>query len=245
MKVPTTKINRAHKKLCTHALYSSINDIESVKVFMKWHVFAVWDFMSLLKSLQREVTCIEVPWTPAKYDKNVVRFINEIVVGEESDEDIDGGHTDHYTMYLNAMKEVGADTTPIENFLKTFSLDDIPREVAEFTEFNLNLVASNNPLKVASAFFYGRENLIPDLFAPLVSALEKNNIKAPSFKHYLERHIELDGDEHSGLAGKLLDELCDTKEKSKQALEVAEESLALRSKLWGYVLEEIRVAKAA
>lgn len=242
---PKTQIEQAHSKLCSHTLYSSIKDIEDIKIFMKWHVFAVWDFMSLLKSLQREITCIAVPWVPAKYDKNVVRFINEIVVGEESDEDFNGEHIDHFTMYLNAMKEIEADTSPIDNFLKTFSFDDIPQPVAQFSRFNLDLVTKNNPLHVASAFFYGRENLIPDLFSPLVKVLEEKNIKAPSFKHYLERHIELDGEEHGGLAGKMLEELCDSEKKSKEAVDIALKSLDLRSQLWDYVLEEIKSTKKA
>ncbi len=243
MKALTSQIQAAHNELCNHPLYSNINDIEDVKILMKWHVFAVWDFMSLLKGLQREVTCVTTPWMPSKYDKNAVRFINEIVLGEESDEDINGGHIDHFTMYLNAMKEVGADTGPMENFLKDLSFENLPHEVSTFTAFNLNLVTNTGPWQVASAFFYGRENLIPDLFTPFVKVLDEKQIDAPYFKHYLKRHIELDGDEHGDLAGKLLEQLCSDDQKSKEALDVALESLALRSKLWDFVLEEIKAAK--
>lgn len=241
MKTPTMTIDDAHRKLCAHPLYTSIQDIEDIKILMKWHVFAVWDFMSLLKGLQQEVTCVQTPWTPSKYDKECVRFINEIVLGEESDEDISGGHIDHFTMYINAMKEIGADTTPMEEFLKDFSFENLPQEVAKFTAFNLNLVTNSGPNEVASAFFWGRENLIPDLFRPFVKVLEEKNIEAPYFKHYLERHIELDGDEHGELAGKLLAQLCDTQLKQQQAQQVALESLALRSQLWDYVLDEIKL----
>ncbi|MGI4992781.1 DUF3050 domain-containing protein [Halobacteriovorax sp. GFR7] len=244
MKTVNIAIQNAHNELCAHPLYTNINDIEDVKILMKWHVFAVWDFMSLLKGLQKEVTCVTTPWMPSKYDKECVRFINEIVLGEESDEDLDGGHIDHFTMYLNAMKEVGADTAPIENFLKDFSFDELPQEIAKFTAFNLNLVTNAHPSAVASAFFYGRENLIPDLFQPFVNVLEQKNIDAPYFKHYLVRHIELDGDEHGDLAGKLLTQLSDSKEKEDQATQVALDSLKLRSQMWDYVLEEIRLNRS-
>ena len=151
--------------------------IEDVKILMRWHVFAVWDFMSLLKGLQREVTCVETPWIPSKYDKECVRFINEIVLGEESDEDLNGGHIDHFTMYLNAMNEVGSETSDIEKFLETFSFDGIPMPVAKFSAFNLNLCTNTqNPHLMASAFFWGRENLIPDLFTPFVKVLEEKKM---------------------------------------------------------------------
>lgn len=233
-------IHAAHNKLCNHPLYSNIETIDDVRILMRWHVFAVWDFMSLLKGLQKEVTCVETPWIPSKYDKECVRFINEIVLGEESDEDLNGGHIDHFTMYLKAMKEVESDTTDITNFLATFSFEGIPMPVAKFSAFNLNLCTNTqNPHLMASAFFWGRENLIPDLFSPFVKVLEEKNINAPYFKHYLERHIELDGDEHGDLAGKLLSQLCDSEDKEEQATQIALDSLALRSKLWDYVLEEI------
>lgn len=240
-----TQIQAAHKHLCNHPLYSNIETIDDVKILMRWHVFAVWDFMSLLKGLQKEVTCVDTPWVPSKYDKECVRFINEIVLGEESDEDLGGGHIDHFTMYLNAMKEIGSKTSDIENFLKSFSFEGIPMAVAKFSAFNLNLCTnSQNPHLMASAFFWGRENLIPDLFTPFVKVLEEKNIHAPYFKHYLERHIELDGDEHGDLAGKLLAELCDNESKEKEATQVALDSLSLRYKLWDYVLEEILASRS-
>jgi hypothetical protein len=44
-----------------HALYASVTDDRILRVLMRAHEFAVWDFQSLLKALQRELTCVEVP----------------------------------------------------------------------------------------------------------------------------------------------------------------------------------------
>jgi len=234
------KINSLHKDLQNHSIYSSINSTDDVKEFMKWHIFAVWDFMSLLKGLQREITCIELPWRPSPYPKELVRFINEIVLGEESDIDGAGGYTDHFTMYLEAMKEVGADVYPIQNLLETMDFSQLPEEIEEFVTYNITLAQSGENHKIAAAFFYGRENLIPDIFEPLVNSLKENNISCPNLLFYLERHIELDGDEHGDLAGKCFDLLCDGNEsKYIEGLEAAQYSLKLREKMWSFILGQL------
>jgi hypothetical protein len=216
---------------------------------MKHHVFAVWDFMSLLKKLQQSLTCVTVPWVP-KPNADYARFINEIVIGEETDEDGRGGYASHFQLYLDAMKEVNADTGPIDRYLERLksgmnplvALEDeeIPETVAQFVNFSLELALHGEPHEVASAFFFGREDLIPDMFSVLVNELEENNMSVVRLKYYLHRHIELDGDEHGPLAERLLLSLCeDDSSKLERAEQIALRALEARIRLWDGVLAEI------
>ena len=240
MKKLLSDIEILHNKLEHHPVYKKLSDLDSLKTFMKFHAFAVWDFMSLLKSLQREITCVEVPWRPSKYSKELVRLINEIVLGEESDLDHQNLPCDHFSLYLKAMKEVGASTEEIEQFLEKYEMHELPNEIKLFVSFNLSLALGDEPHKVAAAFFFGREKLIPDMFTGLLAYLKSDNVDCPTLIYYLERHIELDGDEHSLLAKKCLEELCGGDQvKLVEAYKVGKESLELRVKLWDGVLHEL------
>jgi hypothetical protein len=111
-----TEIEPLRQEIINHKVYGVIKDIKALRIFMQYHVFAVWDFMSLLKALQNNLTCTNVPWFPV--GSADTRFlINEIVVGEESDVDQNGNRISHFELYLQAMKEAQANTTIIESFL--------------------------------------------------------------------------------------------------------------------------------
>src|SRR5689334_17205078 len=80
-----------------HEMYSRLASREAIVTFMEHHVYAVWDFMSLLKSLQRNLTCVDVPWVPTGPTASR-RLINDIVLVEESDE-LAGGFISHFELY--------------------------------------------------------------------------------------------------------------------------------------------------
>lgn len=223
-----------------HPLYQHLTSIENVRTFMKYHVFAVWDFMSLLKSLQREITCVELPWVESKYDPETVRLVNEIVLCEESDIDENGRATSHFNLYLMAMKELGADTELILSFLQDRDLDRLPKELKEIIGFHLDIAMNKEVHEVASSFFYGREKLIPEMFESIVKTLENASLNCPTLKYYLKRHIEIDGENHGPMAKQCLDHLTDTLEKKKNAMKIARDSLAMRNRLWSFILSEIQ-----
>src|SRR5256885_5079596 len=102
-------------RVITHEMYSRLDSDAAIVTFMEHHVFAVWDFMSLLKSLQRNLTCVAVPWVPTGPTASR-RLINDIVLVEESDE-LGGGFISHFELYLQGMSQAGADTTVIESFI--------------------------------------------------------------------------------------------------------------------------------
>jgi len=102
--------------LLSHPIYQEIDRLDSLRLFMEHHAFAVWDFMSLLKALQRRLCCVEVPWLPA-VDPLGSRLVNEIVLAEESDDDRRGGFASHFDLYHRAMTRCGANSAPIDGFL--------------------------------------------------------------------------------------------------------------------------------
>lgn len=200
---------------------------------MEYHVFAVWDFMSLLKSLQKEITCVDVPWKPSSYSTTVVRFINQIVVGEESDVDPQGNAVSHFELYLSGMREVGASPALLYDFLTDIEIETLRPGVREFVSENIRVAREGDPVEVAASFFFGREKLIPSMFTSIVEVLKRENVEAPTFLYYLERHIEVDGEEHGPLALKCLDELTKgSKEKEELAFKAGLNALSLRKHLW-------------
>ncbi len=193
----------ARTRLVEHPLYAELTTPDRVRTFMKHHVFAVWDFFTLLKRLQREVTTVEVPWTPKVGRADHGRFIMEIVLAEETDEDVDGGHISHFELYRRAMEEFGADTTLIDAFVERLgqgveartALRDIgaPDHVQQFVRHTLDVALDGAPHEVAASFCHGRENLLPDVLGAVLDNLGEGAVSdAPTFKHYLDRHIELD-----------------------------------------------------
>lgn len=235
-----------HEHLSTHSLYQKIKTVSDLQVFMETHVFAVWDFMTLLKRLQNDITCVAIPWNPSPYPKNVVRLINEIVLGEESDKDREGLACDHFTLYLRAMNDLGADSTRLLNFSKDLNFDKwTTKAERDFVTFNLDLAMKGKIHEVAAAFFFGREKLIPDMFTSILGDLTINldetaQTNFPNLRYYLERHIEIDGGEHSHQAQDCLESLCGTDEKKWEEARLAGvQSLSLRSALWDEVEKKI------
>ena len=240
------EISQTRKDLLNHSIYNKLNNIESISKFMEIHVFAVWDFMSLAKSLQRNLTCVSTPWYPTT-DKISRRLINEIVLGEESDIDQNNNPTSHFELYVESMKKIGSDISKINEFIdevikskshkKAVKKCSIPNGISDFLDFTFETIESNKPHIIASVFTFGREDLIPDMFINIVKTLnKKNETKIGDLLYYLERHIEMDGDEHGPMALQMISELCkDDENKWKEATEMSKKALEMRIKLWDYI----------
>lgn len=238
--------------LINHKLYEEIREGDDVRLFMESHVFAVWDFMSLLKSLQRNLTCVNIPWYPTG-DASVRFLINEIVVGEESDINPGGGYISHFELYQNAMHQAGANTYSIHTLIESLqngnslseAMDkaDIDTHIREFLNFTFHVIGTGKPHLLASVFTFGREDLIPGMFTSLVEDLCRQfPDKYSVFKYYLDRHIEVDGGHHGHLSLRMVELLCgDDAGKWQEALEYACESLKMRKVLWDGILAKIQV----
>ena len=205
-------------ELSAHPIFSEINSLPILQRFMETHVFAVWDFMSLTKRLQQELTCVQLPWLPPQ-DPQAARLINEIVLGEESDDRVDHGHYSHFELYLDAMREVGASTAAVERFValqrEGVSYDtalqsvEVDPAAANFVRHTLHTALHAPGHSVAAAFLHGRESVIPHMFQRILDDWGIGIEQAPTFRYYLERHIEVDSEDHGPAAEKLLARLVD------------------------------------
>jgi hypothetical protein len=251
-------LEKVRNEVVHHPSYQAIQSIEDIRIFMEHHIYAVWDFMSLLKALQNQLTCTQVPWFPVG-SAEVRYLINEIVCGEESDlaseEDVkngDGIRKSHFELYLDAMEQVGASTAGINTLFasiqsgktveEAIEFSSIPESAKRFLRFTFEVIATKKPHLIAAVFTFGREDLIPNMFHTIVSDL---NAKFPTqlaiFKFYLDRHIEVDGDHHGHLALQMVSELCGNDPvKWQEAEHYSIKSLEMRKQLWDGVLEEIQ-----
>ncbi|GAB3100394.1 DUF3050 domain-containing protein [Lysobacter terrae] len=229
-----------------HPVFEALTDINHLRQFMRAHVFAVWDFMSLLKRLQRDLTCTDVPWVPPR-DRVASHLINEIVLGEESDLRPDGEPASHLDIYLDAMREVGADTAQFERFLELIDggmepMDalhtiGVPDHVRAFVGHTLRVAREDTTLAVMTNFFHGRENVIPQMFNALLTRWHVDEEAAPMFVFYLKRHIEVDGESHGPMAQQIIDRaIGNDSGRKEQVLQAAVEAVRARIALWDGVL---------
>jgi len=240
-------------RLENHPVYSAVDNIEHLQCFMEHHVYSVWDFMSLIKYLQNATAPTTVPWVPVG-DGDVRRFINELVLEEESDQVAPGSKGDnefasHFELYCGAMAEIGADNSKVLEFVelvKSKGLDAalnaelVPAPSKRFTQQTFEFLNSGKPQQVAAALALGREHIIPYMFRSFLKNLGVTEQDAPTFHYYLNRHIHLDEDFHAPLSLRLLNGLCDDDaQKQKNAIAAAEQAVEARVQFWDGVLKEI------
>jgi len=236
------RIETRQALLENHPVFSSIQHIDNLRLFMSWHVFAVWDFMCMVKRLQRELTPMELPWLPSNAPA-ATRMVNEIVLTEESDEMPDGSHKSHFELYLLSMKEVGADTGQIEEFVtrlrsnmpvnKALEKVSANSNIQYFVNSTIDTAVNGNVYQVLGSFFFGREHVIPKMFTGLLENWHIDESEAPMFVYYLKRHIELDGDQHGPAASKLIRQLTQNNPKAIRELYIAAlKAINDRIRLW-------------
>jgi hypothetical protein len=238
----------ARDKVVQHPLYANLDTHQSLVVFMNHHVFAVWDFMSLLKSLQRQLTCVTVPWIPTAHTGSR-RLINDIVMVEESDE-LGDGFTSHFELYVDGMREAGADTTAIEKLIdllrggttvqQALAGAGVPQASVDFAGTTWDII-ENQPVHCqAAAFAFGREDLIPDMFQQVVAVNERSQ-RLGTFVDYLERHIEVDGEQHTPMAMQMVTDLCgDDDARWAACADTINTALAARARLWDAILAAVK-----
>jgi hypothetical protein len=239
--------------LLNHSLYQKVQSIEDLHFFLENHVYAVWDFMSLLKALQSKLTCTTTPWFATK-NPETRYLINEIVLAEETDLTLDGRRQSHYEMYVEAMESCGANTKGITSFLTeveslhnifvAIKKSDLHPNIKAFLDFTFRVIEEGKTHEIAAAFTFGREDLIPSMFTQILKNFQANFPETDLSKliYYFERHIELDSDEHGPMAMKMIIELCGTDlKKWKEVEEISILSLEKRIGLWDAIEESIEM----
>jgi hypothetical protein len=242
-----TAIEPIRREVVSHPLYHQLNSMDAVVTFMEHHAFAVWDFMSLLKTLQRSLTCVQVPWVPSG-PATSRRLINDIVLVEESDE-LGSGFISHFELYLEGMRQAGAATGPVDAFIDLLregravspSLKEagVPEPAAEFVTTTWEIIEHGSLHCQAAAFAFGREDLIPEMFDQ-VAALESEHGGLSLFVDYLKRHIQVDSEEHTPMAMQMLAELCnEDPTRWAECEETINIALGARIRLWDGILAKI------
>ena len=249
----TQNLEPLKNRLRNHSLYSKIKDVDDLKIFSNAHVYAVWDFMSLLKFLQINLTSISIPWFPSK-NTTTAKLINEIVAGEETDEDQEGQPVSHFEMYIDSIEEFGLNTSEIINNLNTLNnIETINKDierlniksyVKDFLKLNFSVIKRGKIHEVASVFTFGREDLIPDMFIPLIEGINSENNDLNKLIYYFKRHIEVDGDMHGPMSMEMLSYLCNNEpSKISESALIAEKALLARISLWDGIENEIKTKK--
>ncbi|PZQ87718.1 MAG: heme oxygenase [Flavobacterium johnsoniae] len=237
--------------LLNHPLYKKIQNLGDLRRFLECHVYAVWDFMSLLKALQSKLTSTTTPWLPVG-NPEIRYLINEIVLAEETDLTLDGKRQSHYEMYIDAMKDCGANISEIQSFLEnvittrnifvSIKKSELHPKIKNFLDFTFRVIDEGKPHEIAAAFTFGREDLIPSMFTEILRNFQENfpNADLQKLIYYFERHIELDADEHGPMAMQMIEELCNNDELRWQEVEeVSVQALEKRIGLWDAIEEQI------
>ena len=249
MKLNLSRIEERTELLENHLLFQGdcLKTLDQLHIFMEHHVYAVWDFMSLIKSLQMHICPSTECWVPTRWARaGLARFVNDIVLGEESDIDLGGtGSITHHDLYAQAMLEIGANGRNFESFIervRNLGFDDamenaeVPPASTSFMKTTFSFIHTKEPHIIAGAFAFGREKLIPPMFTKILNQMRITAHDAPKFHYYLQRHIDLDGDEHGPAAVHLVETLCDNDPvKIHEAETSALDALDARIRLWDAV----------
>lgn len=244
-------ITEERNQLLEHSLYKKIKTIEHLHTFLQVHVYAVWDFMSLLKALQSKLTCTSTPWF-ASANPETRYLINEIVLAEESDLTLEGNRLSHFEMYVDAMKDCGANIIELNIFLQNvidtknvfiaIKQSNLHQNIKDFLDFTFRVIEEGKAHKIAAAFTFGREDLIPNMFTEILKSFQQNFPETDLSKliYYFERHIELDADEHGPMAMQMITELCgNDAQKWRDVEEVSIMALEKRIGLWDAIYHKI------
>lgn len=235
------------EELAAHALFNQLETLEDLRRFTESHVFAVWDYMCVLKRLQQLLTCVTVPWAPS-LSPRAARVINQAVLHQESGIDPGGAPASHFETYHRSMREIGADTTHIDAVITSieqgsgFRAELAPEPARSFASNTFRLIERGKVHELAAALCFGREESVPDGLRTLLEVLDEplpGSYPAPDC--YRDGLLGANEGEHTPLALSLLHELCgEDAEKWRDAAVAVDGAVAARLSLWDGIHAKIR-----
>lgn len=228
--------------LLNNGLYYQLQSLPDLRRFMEHHIFTVWDFIALVKALRRELVVAPGSQLPASVVAR--RFITEVVPDEETTTSLPGRLVSHFALYVRAMEECGADTTPIRQLVaavtagrpteEALQAAQAPDAVRQFVGTTFSIIHSGKPHAVAAAVAFGHEEWIPNRLRQLVNTLRAQLPgQLDTFASCLDQHGHCATGKHALLGRELVRELCaDAPERWQDCQEVAIRCLEARLKLW-------------
>jgi radical SAM protein with 4Fe4S-binding SPASM domain len=230
-------LQQAREAVVSHGVYAAASSPAVLRAFMESHVFAVWDFLALLRRLRGEIS------QPASSG-----YLEEVLRAEESDLWEDGRSASHLDRYLEAMEEVGADTALFRAFQSRLAAGDAPDVALEavgapwpvrhFVSDTLSWASNGDLAEVAAVYLYSREDVLPEIYQRLLTVCEGQG-EASRLVEYLERHLARYGEDTASQAKHIMDQITgqDPKVWDRAAL-AAERALLARKALWDGILAQ-------
>ncbi len=239
------RIQQLYHHILSHPVFNSLISLDHLRRFSEIHVYAVWDFMVLLKALRRRLIPDQPLWLPPM-DAIGAHLVNTLVAEEESDQLPDGRCLSHFELYLAAMEQIGANTQAIKTYLEYIreyhqwetvqQRSDPPQTARIFINDTWHITQLEGHC-IAASLAYAREHITEGMFSQILERFE-HEPSASLFIDYFQRHMDLDGGHHSEQSTQLVANLCGLDSKKwQQALDSAIFSLESRVRLLDGIYE--------
>ena len=244
-----------NSKLINHKIYGQISDMRKTKIFMESHVFSVWEYLTMLKALQRELATRDISFLHENVP-DLPYLINQIVLNEEIEEESRGEYLSAmglYQLYINSMDEIGADSNPIKYFVDCIKVnknwnntirdtitrfDNIPIQTYEYLNYNLKMIELSEIHELAGIFFFGRED-INSKFILLIKSNIEHEKSLSNLKNIIKRHVDDDSKNKNPILGEYINNiLCKDDDKKWKKVEISViEAIKKRIELWDGMLD--------
>ena len=191
------QIKPLRDQLMDHPLYISIREKEDLRIFMEGHVYAVWDFASLINGLCTRLTHLG---DHSELDNESLLALLSAITNQGPE--TEGKPFGLFSDYRNAMQLAGASTFEIDDLVNRVRqgtpperaiLDSkLPGYVVQFLDHTFSILRENNLVVMAATFAFGRGGLIPELFSRMVDKrVQEGDESLTGLQAYLNGYIEV------------------------------------------------------